>query len=75
MPLFRLDVNKKSGIVTLLTETRCGMKPVFVWTELDGVKEFAEMLLNFYSDALLKDNSRIKEISEQILRQALQGDS
>jgi hypothetical protein len=72
MPLFRFDVNRDSGIVTLFTEHRCGMKPVFVWTELDGVKEFAEMLLNFYSDALLKENNKIKEVSEHILRQALE---
>lgn len=69
MPLFRFDVNRQSGIVTLLSETGCGMKPVFMWADLDGVKEFAEMLLNFYNDAL-NESSRIREVSDQILRQA-----
>lgn len=75
MPLFRFDVNRDSGIVTLFTEQGFSMKPVFVWTELDGVKEFAEMLLNFYNDALLKEDNRVREVSEQILRQALKDDS
>lgn len=75
MPLFRFDVNRDSGIVTLFTEHGFAMKPVFVWTELDGVKEFAEILLNFYNDALLKEDNRVKEVSEHILRQALEGDN
>lgn len=45
---FRLDVSKETGSVTLWMatgETACGYKPVLAWPSMDGVKEFAQMLL------------------------------
>ena len=48
MTHFRLDVSKQTGTATLwmAADTPCGFKPVIGWPNIDGVKEFAEMLLD-----------------------------
>ena len=50
MTYFRLDVSRQTGIATLWmpADTPCGFKPVLGWPHIDGVKEFAEMLLDIY---------------------------
>jgi len=50
MTHFRLDVSRQTGTATLwmVTNTPCGFKPVLGWPHIDGVKEFAEMLLDIY---------------------------
>ncbi len=50
MTHFRLDVSRQAGTATLwmAANTSCGFKPVLGWTHIDGVKEFAEMLLDIY---------------------------
>ena len=48
MTQFRLDVSQETGEVTLWMETDetvCGYKPILAWPSMDGVKEFANMLL------------------------------
>jgi hypothetical protein len=48
MTNFRLDVSKETGAATLwiaTDETSCGFKPVLSWPSMEGVKEFALMLL------------------------------
>jgi len=48
MTNFRLDVSRETGTATLwmaTKETACGYKPVLAWPSMDGVKEFAQMLL------------------------------
>ena len=70
MPVFRFDVHRKSGEVMLWMETACGLKPVIGWTELDGIREFAGMLLDFY-ETRKNEKDDIEKISYRILRQAL----
>lgn len=50
MTRFRLDVSRQTGTATLwmAADTPCGFKPVLGWADIDGVKEFAEMLLAIY---------------------------
>ena len=48
MTNFRLDVSRETGIATLwmaTDETACGYRPVLAWPDMNGVKEFAQMLL------------------------------
>jgi hypothetical protein len=45
---FRLDVSQETGAATLWMatgETACGFKPVLSWPSMEGVREFAQMLL------------------------------
>lgn len=50
MTRFRLDVCQQTGETTLwmTADTPCGFKMVLGWPDIDGVKEFAEMLLDIY---------------------------
>ena len=51
MTKFRLDVSRETGGVTLWVvtpETTCGFVPISGWPNIDGVKEFGEMLLDIY---------------------------
>ena len=50
MTPFRLDVSRQTGTATLwiAADTPCGFRPVLGWPSIDGVKEFAEMLLDVY---------------------------
>lgn len=50
MSRFRLDVSRQTGTATLwmVADTPCGFKPIIGWPSIDGVKEFAEMLLYIY---------------------------
>jgi len=48
MTNFRLDVSREMGEATLwmaTDETACGYKPILAWPSMDGVREFARMLL------------------------------
>lgn len=48
MTHFRLDGSRETGEVTLwmgADETACGYKPILAWPSIDGVREFAQMLL------------------------------
>jgi hypothetical protein len=49
MSNFRLDVSRETGAATLwmaTSETACGFKPVLAWPNMDGVRDFAYILLN-----------------------------
>ena len=73
MAHFRLDVSGETGVVTLwmaIKETPCGFRPVIGWHDMDGVKEFAEMLLDIYHHRN-RERDRVKQVSESIIRQAL----
>ncbi len=51
MTQFRLDVSRETGAATLwmaAAETACGYKPVLAWPDMEGVKDFALMLLAIY---------------------------
>jgi hypothetical protein len=59
MTQFRLDVSQKTGEVTLwmeAEETACGYKPILAWPSMDGVREFARMLLEI--DRTRRDEGR-----------------
>ena len=68
MTVFRIDVCRKSGEVMLWMESPCGLKPVIGWQGLNGVREFAEMLLEFYN-CRKEEKDRITRVSDDILSQ------
>ena len=70
MTVFQIDVFRESGAVMLWMESPCGLKPVLGWHDLEGVREFAEMLLEFYASRK-DEKDKIKSVSENILSQAL----
>lgn len=70
MTLFRIDVSRETGAVMLWMEAPCGFKPIIGWAHLDGVKEFAEMLLDFYNTRK-EERDEVKRASDTLLRQAL----
>jgi hypothetical protein len=48
MSEFRLDVSRETGAATLwmaTEETGCGYKPILSWPNMEGVRDFALMLL------------------------------
>ena len=49
MTLFRIDITRETEAVMLWMEAPYGLKPIIGWAHLEGVKEFAEMLLDFYN--------------------------
>ena len=74
MTLFRIDVQRNTGTVTLYIETACGAKPVIGWTNIDGVKEFAEMLLDFYQNRKRSEDKKVTAVSNELLTEALGDD-
>ena len=54
----------------LWMEAPCGFKPVIGWANLEGLKEFTAMLLNFYNSRK-KERDKVKEVSDNIIEQAL----
>ena len=70
MTLFRVDVARETGVVTLWMEAPYGFKPIIGWTHLEGVKEFAGMLLDFYNSRK-EERDEIRKVSDSLLRQAL----
>jgi hypothetical protein len=72
--VFQLSVNPSSGAVTIWIEAACGLRPLRVCADLEGVREFGQMLLDFYH-ARMDEKKRVLEVSENLLRQALPGDS
>jgi len=71
MTTFRIDVHRKKGTVMLWMRTPLGYVPIIVWADVEGVKEFAEMLLDFYESRKEGERSRIIRISDHILEQAI----
>lgn len=48
MAEFRLDISRKTGAATLwmaTEETECGYKPILSWPSMQGVRDFALILL------------------------------
>jgi len=70
MTLFRIDASRETGAVMLLMEVPCGFKPIIGWNGLEGVKEFAEMLLDFYNSRK-EGEDEVKAVSDELLLQAL----
>ena len=70
MTIFRIDVHRKSGQVMLWMETHYGARPIMGWADLEGVKEFAEMLLGF-CNCRKEEEDEIKKVSDKLLKQAL----
>jgi len=70
MTIFRIDVHRKSGQVMLWMETPYGLRPIMGCVDLEGLKEFAEMLLGFCKCRKEEENE-IKKVSDKLLKQAL----
>ena len=70
MTHFRIDVSRETEAVMVWIEAPCGFKPIIGWAHLDGVREFAEMLLEFYNSKK-EERDEIKRVSNNLLRQAL----
>ncbi|MFP3974976.1 MAG: hypothetical protein ACLFVK_01995 [Dehalococcoidia bacterium] len=51
-------------------ETECGLRPITGWVHLEGVKEFADMLLEFYRGRKQEIEKR-RRISDDLIWQAL----
>ncbi len=50
-------------------ETRCGFRPIMGWPDANGLKEFAVMLLDICCQ-INREKGRVKEVSDDLLRQA-----
>ncbi len=74
MTQFHLDVNRKTGEVHLWMKGDQGpsLVPIIGWENIDGMQEFADMLLGWYAEN--KADRQVNEISENLLRQALGDD-
>lgn len=50
MSNFKVDVCRQTGTTTLwmAADTPCGFRMVLGWSDIEGMKEFAEMLLAIY---------------------------
>ena len=70
MTLFRMDVSRETGAVMLYMESACGFRPLIGWSSMDGVKEFATLLLDLYRRRNGEED-RIREVSDNIIKQAL----
>ena len=78
---YRIEGSRESGIMLWL-EAPCGFKqPIIRWANLDGMKRFADMLLDFHEYQMKeggidcgKKDDEVKVISDELLKQAL-GDS
>lgn len=73
MTAFQTGVNRKSEVVTMWMEAPCGLKQIIVCADLEGAREFADMLLNFY-DSRKEEKDKMEKVSNDLLRQALGDD-
>jgi len=75
MTRFKVEVHWRTGKVVLWMEVPCGCGfiPIIGWDDLDGMEEFALMLLDLYRE-IKGEKKRIRDISDSILRQALEGE-
>ena len=70
MNRFKLDISRKTGFTTLWMATKespCGYTPLIGWSNIHGLKEFAEMLLDMYRHSL-RESERAKKTSDRILQ-------
>ena len=70
---YRMQSSRESGIVVWM-EAPCGIKqPLIQWDSLKGVREFAEMLMDFYNTQMkAQEISREERVTvDDLLRQAL----
>lgn len=74
MTLFRVDVSGETEAVMLYMRSEHGLRPLIGWPSMDGMKEFAEMLLDTYHRRNI-EKKRIKEASDNILKQVLDNDT
>ncbi len=63
MNRFKLDVSRKTGFTSLwmaTDESLCGYTPLIGWSDINGLEEFAEMLLDMYHHSL-RASERVKK--------------
>ena len=74
MTLFRVDVSNETEAVTLYVKSACGLRPLIGWPNLDGMKDFAEMLLDIYYRRNM-EKGQVRKASVNILKQVLENDA
>ena len=62
MTIFQISTDPITGVVTIWIEAPCGLKPVLVCADLEAVKEFGQMLLDFYQTRT-EEKRRVAEVS------------
>ena len=73
MEFYQFSLNDHTGKVILSMRSPCGLKPILGWRGLDEVRDFADMLLDFYWRNKIKE-IEIRYISDDILSQAFEKD-
>ena len=76
--VYRIEHSRESGIILWL-EAPCGFKqPLIRWSDLNEVKQFADILSDFYHHQMEEDrmncgrkDDKVRVISDNLLRQAL----
>jgi hypothetical protein len=68
-----MDVSQETGEVMLYMESACGLRPLIGWPDIDGMKDFADMLLNIY-DRRNRECHRPQDTADDILKQVLGSD-
>jgi len=71
MESYQFSLNSDSGKVILSMQLPCGFKPIMGWRRLDEVRDFADMLLDFYWRNKIKE-LEIKYFSDDKLTQVFE---
>ena len=73
MESYQFSFNGDSGKVILPMQSPCGLKPIIGWRGLDELRDFADMLLNFYWRNKINE-LEIRYITDDILSRAFSKD-
>ncbi len=70
MTVYHFDTNARTGQVVLSMEAPCGSKQAIGWQGLEDMRQFADMLLDFYWHRMM-EKLGVDEISDSLIHQAL----
>jgi hypothetical protein len=70
MTQYHFNTNTRTGQVVLAMETPCGSKQAIGWQGLEEMKQFADMLLDFYWHRKM-EKLGVDDISDSLNREAL----
>ncbi len=69
MTAYQFDTNTHTGQVVLSMEAPCGSKQAIGWQGLEDMRQFAEMLLDFYWHRRM-ERLHVDDVSESMLHTA-----